>query len=159
MRTRAHVRLRRWRLDRDLAERHDANHSELHALRARQLATRRTRLELARSLRDVVAKAHRPHSVLFDASVPVLGASVRTCESALLELAERLERPGPLNPRGLARVMVLLTDPGGPLYSEMPTRGLGDALWWIADGLQLRGAGAEEPAEPGQAPVRRSEPF
>jgi len=53
---------------------------------------------------------------------------------------ERLERPDPVNPCGVARVLVLLTDGTGPLYNPAVADRMSDAVWWIADGLAL-GAG------------------
>jgi hypothetical protein len=54
----------------------------------------------------------------------------------LLGLAERLERPEPVNPCGVARALLLLTDGIGPLYDSGAARSIADAVWWIANGLQ-----------------------
>jgi hypothetical protein len=54
-----------------------------------------------------------------------------------LGLAERLERPVEVNPTGVARVLMLLTDGSGPLYNPARDRSVGEALWWVADGLAL----------------------
>ena len=45
--------------------------------------------------------------------------------------------PDPLNPAGVARVLVVLTDGSGPLYNPAVADRMGDAVWWIADGLAL----------------------
>jgi hypothetical protein len=55
---------------------------------------------------------------------------------ALLGIAERLERPVAVNPCGVARVMLLLTDGNGPLYQRLTGWSLADEVWWIADGLE-----------------------
>jgi hypothetical protein len=54
---------------------------------------------------------------------------------ALLGLAERLERPEPVNPCGVARALIVLRDGGGPLYVPEAARSVGESVWWIADGL------------------------
>jgi hypothetical protein len=54
----------------------------------------------------------------------------------LLGLADRLERQAPVNPCGVARTVVLLTDGDGPLYVPTPERSMADAIWWVADGLE-----------------------
>jgi hypothetical protein len=69
------------------------------------------------------------------AAVPVRRPSVLAWREALLGLAERLEQPVPLDPCGVARALVLLTDGGGPFYNAGADRSMGDAVWWIADGL------------------------
>lgn len=53
----------------------------------------------------------------------------------------RLEDPTPVNPCGVARALVLLSDGGSPLYSRCSQRAMGDAVWWVADGLQGSSAG------------------
>jgi hypothetical protein len=86
-------------------------------------------------LRRVVAKAEDPR-VALSSTVPVLRQAVLPCSEALLGLAERLEQPGPINPCGVARALLLLTDGTGPLYSRRPERPMGETIWWIIDGLQ-----------------------
>lgn len=67
---------------------------------------------------------------------PINRNAVATWREAIFGLADHLERPGPVSPRGLARVVVLLTDGAGPFYNPMSERSIGEAIWWIADGLQ-----------------------
>ena len=55
----------------------------------------------------------------------------------IVGLADRLLQPVPLNPRGVARVAILLADGAGPLYGPVPGHSIRDTLWWVADGLQL----------------------
>jgi hypothetical protein len=95
-----------------------------------------TRRRVARSLRRLVEHADRPGGVLLSAAVPVCRRSVLTWREALLGLAERLEQPVPLDPCGVARALVLLTDGGGPFYDARAARSMSEAVWWIADGLE-----------------------
>jgi hypothetical protein len=132
---RLRVRFRSWRLDRELADGCALDASEDRALRARQLAQPATRQQLACSLRRVVANAEDPR-VALSSTVPVLRQAVLPCSEALLGLAVRLEQPDPVNPCGIARALLLLTDGTGPLYSREPKRPMGETIWWIVDGLQ-----------------------
>jgi hypothetical protein len=69
--------------------------------------------------------------------VPLSRRVVLSWREGLLGLAERLERPDPVNPCGVARVLLLLTDAMGPLYEPGAADRMSDAVWWIADGLAL----------------------
>jgi hypothetical protein len=132
---RLRVHLHRGRLDRQLADGLDPGAFRDRALRAAQLAGMPTRRQVARSLRRVVEHAERP-TALLGAAVPVCRRSVLPWREALLGLAERLEQPVALDPRGVARALVLLTDGGGPFYDARAQRTMSEAVWWIADGLQ-----------------------
>jgi hypothetical protein len=129
------VRLHRWRLDRELANGCDCNSSEDRAIRARQLARPGVRHDLARSLRRVVADAERPSLTWPAPAVPIRREAIINWRGGLLGLADRLDQPVDLNPRGVARVLTLITDATGPLYSGASKRSLGDFVWWAADGL------------------------
>jgi len=106
---------------------------------------RRSRLRLARSLRARVRDAERPNAPQLSAAIPLSRRAVLASREGLLGLAERLESPDPVNPCGVARVLVLLTDGSGPLYSPGARDRLRDTVWWIADGLALDDR-AHEPA-------------
>jgi hypothetical protein len=134
---RLRVKLHQRRLDHELAHGLDPCELGERALRAGQLAAMPARRRTARSLRGVVAAAGRPNGLLLDPGIPVSRRAVLTWRQGLLGLADRLERPEPVNPCGVARALVLLTDGVGPLYDVSAGRSLGDAVWWIADGLQL----------------------
>ncbi len=97
----------------------------------------RARRRLARSLRARVKDAEGPAAIRMSAAVPLCRRAVLPWRESLLGLAERLERPDPVNPAGVARVLVLLTDGTGPLYNPAAAGRMGDAVWWIADGLAL----------------------
>jgi hypothetical protein len=109
--------------------------TEVLGLRGRQLADPLARHELAISLRLIVAHAERPHAGL--SCMHVEPEAVLSWREGLLGLAERLERPGTVNPCGVARALALLIDPGGPLYSSARERSLGEMVWWVADGLRV----------------------
>jgi hypothetical protein len=134
---RLRVRFRRWRLDRELADGCPRDASADRALRARQLADPVTCHKLARSLRQVVANAENPRAALLGSAVPVVHEVVMTWREALLGLAEHLVQSVPVNACGVARVQVLVTDGTGPLYNPAPERSMGEAIWWVADGLAL----------------------
>jgi hypothetical protein len=129
--------LRRWRLDRELADGCAFEGSEDRALRARQLVDPVTCRQLARSLRRALAAADDPHLALRSPSVPASREALTSWREALLGLVDRLERPGPINPCGVARIRVLLTDGLGPLYNPDAEHSIAEAVWWVADGLQL----------------------
>jgi len=133
---RVRVHLHRGRLDRQLADGLAPEAFQDRALRATQLAGMRTRRQVARSLRRLVEHAERPAGGLLGPAVPVCRRSVLAWREGLLGLAERLEEPVPLDPRGVARALVLLTDGGGPFYDARAQRSMSEAVWWIADGLQ-----------------------
>ena len=130
-RTRLHARA----LDRALADGGDPDVSAGRALRASQLVDPSNRRRLARSLRRVVADSERPRRAVRGPVIPAAPGPVFGWREALLGIADRLERPTPVNPCGVARVTLLLTDGAGPLYTRRPGHSLADAVWSIADGL------------------------
>jgi len=136
LRLRLRVRLRRWRLDRELAAGPAGEISPELALRGRQLSDARSTRVLASSLRRVVARAESPRAANIGGGVPVAREAVRGWREALLGLAERLEEPVAASPCGVARVQMLLTDGTGPLFNPTSERTIGEAIWWVADGLQ-----------------------
>jgi hypothetical protein len=133
---RLRVRIHRRRLDRELAEGCGDLHTDELALRARQLIDLGARGRLARSLRRVVADADRA-APRASAAAPLRRAVVGEWSEALEGLADRLDRRGPISATAVARMLALLSDGGGPLYSVRPTRTMADYIWWIADGLAL----------------------
>jgi hypothetical protein len=125
----------RRRLDRELAAGCACDAPEDRAWRARQLAHPVTRRRMARSLRSVVDDAALPATAGLSSAVPVCRKAVVPWREGLLGLADRLEQPGPVNPCRVARTLALLTDGRGPLYNPVPDRSIGEAVWWVADGL------------------------
>ncbi len=100
---------------------------------------RRAAVSLA-SVRSLIADAELPAVARMCSAVPVSRRSVLPWRHALLGVAERLERDEPVDPCGVARVMVLITDGCSPVYNPDATHSMGDAIWWVADGLKLPGA-------------------
>lgn len=141
------VWMRQDRLDRELADGCPPEMTPDHARRSRRLTSPRTRRQLAASLRRSVSVAQRaPTAGLFSA-VPVDRDAVEASREGLLGLADALDRLGPGEPCGLARLNILLTDGSGPLYSSQARPPLSAAIWWVADGLsphseQTVGAGS-----------------
>ena len=132
---RLRVALHGRRLDCELADGLRPEAAPDRALRAAQVVEPATRSAMARSLRDAV-KATRRGAAAPRASAVQISPAAQECREGLLGVADRLERPGPVNPCGVARVRVLLTDGAGPLYNPAPERTITEALWWVADGLQ-----------------------
>ena len=84
------------------------------AWRAAELVADENRVDLARSLTDVV---HAADERLLPAASPIARASVRECRPQLLALAARLfDVSKPVAPRGVLLVEQLLIDGAGPLY-------------------------------------------
>ena len=113
-------------LDRALAAGVPPDASAALALRARALTQTSAREELADQLRRIVRNACEP-------SVP--GTRVRArrehvlaAEHAMQRLASRLQSPLPVEARGIARVRVLLSDGGGPLYYRASAQDLGTEI-------------------------------
>jgi hypothetical protein len=121
---RVHTAWHRGSLTRSLAEGVDpADHPEL-ALRVTQLTSRRNRTALARTLRRVIAEAHRPAmaraNVILIRRGPVLEA-----EDLLRAMAARLDAPAPVSPHGMARLERILTNAdNSPLYNPSQPRAL-----------------------------------
>ena len=107
--------LRAFRLDTDLAAGASPEASVALALRAQMLVRTRHRYELARSADRVLAAATQP-TFSGRPKVPVCRDRVRDCYEEFEDLIRRLRAPGPVPAQGMAKVGVLLTDAGGPLY-------------------------------------------
>ena len=86
------------------------------AWRAAELVADENRIDLARSLTDVV---HAADERLLPAASPIARAAVRKCRPQLLGIAARLfDVARPVPPRGVLLVERLLTDGAGPLYGR-----------------------------------------
>jgi hypothetical protein len=91
-------------------------------LRARWRADREARMvgpparrRLAEDLEEAVFRAARP-TAPFSAAVPISLDAARGARNALLDLAERLRAPRPVDATGVRMVRALLVDGTGPLY-------------------------------------------
>jgi hypothetical protein len=113
---RLRVYLTRGMLDRRIAGAVALDATPALALRARQLASASLRQSSARNLRHTVAYAERVESRPRLSAVMLEPARVRAGRSAILRLAERLDRAGPVSPQGVALARVLLTDAASPLF-------------------------------------------
>jgi hypothetical protein len=89
--------------------------ARLRAAREVRMASAHARARLAQHLEQAVARADRPNAPL-SASVPVCRPAVHQARGALLDLAERLRAPRPVDPDGVRLARQLLVDGAGPLY-------------------------------------------
>ena len=83
------------------------------------------RERLARSLRAVVGEAEMPRIHITRA--PIARAQVHSAATELRLLADRLQAPGRVDPRGIVDVSRLLSDGRGPLYNRHSPDRLRDA--------------------------------
>lgn len=96
------------------------------AWRTEELVGEDSRLELGRSLTDVV---HSADERLLPSASPLNRASIRALRAQLLELAARLyDLSRPVAPRGVLLVERLLYDGSGPLYSRSAPNRLGSEV-------------------------------
>jgi hypothetical protein len=138
------VRLRRRRIDRDLADARVRDRSEEHTLRAAQLTSEVIRHDVARLLREVIAAAENPRAEWLSSTALLNRDVVVPWLEGVMGLVERLEQSGPVGPCGVARALVLISDGMGPLYNPASERSMADAIWWIADGLDMSPSKANE---------------
>jgi hypothetical protein len=112
----------RWsaaKLDRELARGVDPDSSDELGLRAAQLSSPEKRTQFARSIKGLLrlvdgwsgAQLPMPRS-------PVATQRVAANRAPLLNLRARVLAEGPLSPRGLALVSLLLEDARSPVYSH-----------------------------------------
>jgi hypothetical protein len=116
MSDRVAARIRARELDATLADGADPASRVTLALRARRLIAPRARRRLARSLRNAVSAARAPRTR--PATIAGYGPHVVAASEELLALAERLERQTAVDARGVALTQLMLTEGGGPLYSD-----------------------------------------
>src|SRR3954471_20376219 len=83
------------------------------------------RERLARTLREILREAERPRIRVTRA--PISRAQVASAASELQLLADRLQAPGRIDPRGIVDVTRLLSDGCGPLYNRHARDRLGAA--------------------------------
>ena len=92
------------------------------AWRTEELVADDNRVELGRSLADVV---HSADERLLPGASPLDRSSIRALRAQLLELAARLcDLTRPVAPRGILLVDRLLHDGSGPLYNRRATNEL-----------------------------------
>ena len=105
------------RLDRALARGVQPEASVELALRSQRLVRPPVRRKLAKSLRLLLAEADRSHPAPRFA-VPVCRDRIEEAAADMRALIDGLVASGPVAAQGVARVLVLLSDGCGPLYSR-----------------------------------------
>lgn len=135
-----HARISAFRLDRALAAGASPDSGLLLSLRAEALISMDNRRRLARLLRRVVTDAGRPMHPL--GALPLACRGILRHRDLIDAVAGALERPGPVDLRGLAAVEVLLRDGAGPLYNDDRFDALGGRLEWVLRMLSSPPAGS-----------------
>lgn len=133
---RLRVHLTRGTLDRQIASGRPYLSTPALALRAHQLAEPRTRRRVARTLREIVEYADRRAAGAVFSAVVVEPVAVRNARHPILGLVERLEGPAQLNPAGIARAQVLITDGLSPLFDRNSPRTATQAIYEVQDALE-----------------------
>ncbi len=101
-------------LDRRLAAGENASADDAIGRRAAQLISRRGRDRIASGVERLRPKALRTGAL--SAAIPIDPRAFTIAEPALAQLAAALRSRGAVEPRGVALALLLLTDPGSPLY-------------------------------------------
>jgi hypothetical protein len=135
LRDRIDARVRAFDLDRRLAEGEPPERSAALALRARRLVDPRYGERLARRLRVILHEAR--FGLVRRASIPIRLDAVAAVSHEIDELAGRLGAPGGASVRGIAQVVLLLSDGAGPLYSSRAGEDLGAAVRRARAALEL----------------------
>jgi hypothetical protein len=113
---RARTRLRRKRLDEDLARGAGPAGSAELALRAAQLRSSSERSRLANALVEAVGKARGPNLGAYRMKNRRRDDAIRECADDLLALAVRLRDGRTVAVRGAAMTARLISDPASPLH-------------------------------------------
>jgi hypothetical protein len=130
------VRARAFGLDATLARGVSPDSSTALSLRAQALIAPNSRRGLARRIREVIRVADQPRK-LFDPTAPLSRRQIALERERLAELAELLDGPDPVEPRGVAHVQVLLHDGASPLYNEHSNGDLGASVQRAIDALGI----------------------
>lgn len=133
LRDRVRAHLGALALDRALADGASPDSGVLLSLRAEALISTSNRHTVARALRRIVTDAGRPLSPLGPV-LPLARRYIRRHREVIHELAEVVDRPGPIDVRGLATLEVLLKDGAGPLYTDEHRDTLGP---WLQAALTI----------------------
>ncbi len=124
LRNRVAARVHTRELDRELAEGTSPESSVSLALHAARLYRPRHRAGLAHAVRRLAQLTECPARL----KVPVSLRAVGQVADELEAVASRLDAPGPLDVRGVAKVRSLLADGTGPLYRPAGSPALRDEL-------------------------------
>ncbi|MGN6815699.1 MAG: hypothetical protein ACTHK3_06385 [Solirubrobacterales bacterium] len=130
------VRLRRHKLERQLAAGADPNATDELRERARQLVAEESRRSIAASLRRFLEDASsRPRP--FSSRVPIARNAIRDSRGDIEGIIERLDTRNYLCPQGVAQLSLLLREGTSPLFgSATPSRQLRWSLLAAVDGLE-----------------------
>jgi hypothetical protein len=132
------ARLRAWctgtELDSRLARGASPDASVPLSLRAQRLMRPKNRRCIARGLRRAASSAlASPHSG--QRGVPLARAEIRECAALIEQLAGLLDDGQPVDPRGIARAELLLSEGDSPLYRVASRERLEPALRRAIDDL------------------------
>jgi hypothetical protein len=130
-------------LDRQLAAGESARASDVLAVRARQITTRRRRRQLAGGLAGVLRSAQNTRATWSAAPRP-RAREVLEARAVIAALQRRLLAPEPVSAQGVAAVQALLTDGNGLLYRYGEPGALGSRLRAAAAALEPRGTAARD---------------
>ena len=101
--------------------------ARLRAVREARMTSEHSRRRLAKDLENAVARAEQGYTP-FSAAIPVChAAAAGEARRVLLDLAERLRAPRPVDPDGVRLARELLVDGLGPLYAPAEPGDLHDA--------------------------------
>jgi hypothetical protein len=115
------------------------------ALHARRILRPRSRAALAGTLRRIVRSAQNGPAGRV-AAAPISRPQVRGAVGELVELADRLDRAGPIGPQSVAMARVVLSEGSGPLFRHGGDQSLRQCLQHA-----LRLADSLEPVEGSRA--------
>jgi hypothetical protein len=107
--------LHRASLDARLAAGEDPHATPALRRRASQLCDLSTRRSIGRAVLAAIVRAQRRGSLT--SAVPVSPEAFQEAHPALAQVAIALSSPEPVEPQGVAQVVKLLRDGGGPLYA------------------------------------------
>ena len=142
---------RTWELDRLLAEGADPADPLLRA-RARQITARRSRKRVAAGLAGALTKSVAQPT--FTAAVRPNGREVLAARTVLNTLDRRLRSSEPVDPQGVAILLVLLCDCTSPLFAAGEPGALGSRLRAAAAALEPRSRGRAEHVDPARDGAR-----
>jgi hypothetical protein len=109
------ARLRAYRLDRQLAVGVPAPAGSALAVHKARLMSVAEREAVARALRQALQDACAGSAPL-SSRIPVHATNIVAAEDLIDAITLRLHSPRPVNARGMARLRVVLSDGGGPMY-------------------------------------------
>ena len=117
--TRVQTRLRRQRLDKELASGADPNANSLRYQRARELVGEQTRQRITASFERLLGEADSGLRG-FSSRMPLARVAIQDSRVSLDTVVERLKTPAYISAQGVAMISLLLSDGAGPLYGTDP---------------------------------------